>query len=251
MTGQGGAWKKWEWACYHLEALEAELNRISNDPERQVKFKSEFDAETWTYLFRVARTPDMQEAQLRVGDIVHNFRGALDHLVWGLAMHGPGPRPPDPSLIQFPMASNAKSFKSQVDSRLPCLSVEQRAIVKRYQPYRHTSTGRAMKVLRDLSNRDKHRLLVTAVVGAWDCKLKFHGIGCGIVSSEVFWSGMNAVKADAKIARISVVPDGSPKFSVKMEATGHWYVALAYGRPLMNALIDIRSVVQSILRELS
>ena len=102
------------------------------------------------------------ECGIHLGEIVHNFRSALDHLAW--AVVGPANRKglTDRQLrdIEFPLAQSRARFKSTATRCLPGLTDKERAFFETYQPYKRSAIGRAMRLLQVLSNLDKHRVVL-------------------------------------------------------------------------------------------
>jgi hypothetical protein len=106
-----------------------------------------------------------------LGDAVHNFRSALDHLVWQLILLNTGKDGTTEN--QFPIASTGAQYwsKGKNDSpslrsrRLKGVSEKHRIMIDRVQPYRTNEPGKieSLEALRDLSNYDKHRLLHTVL----------------------------------------------------------------------------------------
>lgn len=100
-----------------------------------------------------------------VGDLLHNLRCELDHLIWQLVLLNGG----KPSKShQFPICDSQADFETQKPRRLAGLTSEQIAAVEELQPYRIDEDARwhTLAVLRDLSNIDKHqRVHVSATTG--------------------------------------------------------------------------------------
>jgi len=102
---------------------------------------------------------------LLLGEVIQNFRSALDHLAW--AMVPPSTRNGLSAAarrrIYFPVARNRQNFWGSINTWLPDTSFEQRALIECYQPYRRTPKGRLIRRLRNLSDIDKHRIIIPAV----------------------------------------------------------------------------------------
>lgn len=114
-----------------------------------------------------------RDVGILIGEILHNFRGALDHAVWSLVhRHGTKNLPAKKQLlVQFPLSSTKKAFDDWLPGRLPGVPVAPyHAIFERYQPYKRSIEGEPMKHLRILTDLDKHRILlpVAALPGKGD-----------------------------------------------------------------------------------
>jgi hypothetical protein len=100
------------------------------------------------------------ELSIRVGEFIYNLRSALDHLVFALAWHDSGKKPTGSHerKLQFPIEDREKSFDARRNTLLKGVSDSNVALIERYQPYKRCDW---MGVLRDLSNTDKHRELLS------------------------------------------------------------------------------------------
>ena len=103
-----------------------------------------------------------------LGDVLHNFRCALDHLVCQLVLVNTGKECSGDS--QFPIASTGPAYwsdkkrgSSTRDWRLQGVSDEAKAVIDALQPYRthglRPNQIEVLDALRIFSNLDKHRLI--------------------------------------------------------------------------------------------
>lgn len=138
---------------------------------------------------------------LIIGDIVHNLRGALDHVAWYLADRYSPNRGEDTS-TQFPIVTSRRRFeRPPTQQMLRYLSPADIDIKEKLQPY-HTADppeDGALAYLQLLSNRDKHRTINTVVAApeflimtftpVRDCEVKnFASISAGLeVGAEAIW----------------------------------------------------------------
>jgi hypothetical protein len=95
-----------------------------------------------------------------VGEIVHNLRSALDHIVYQLVIHATNAPPPVVSKTQFPIFLDAAGFKHRGPLLLKGVGTKAAALIKAMQPF---ATGEGVKSplwhLSQLSNIDKHRTI--------------------------------------------------------------------------------------------
>jgi hypothetical protein len=111
---------------------------------------------------------------VRVGEIVHNLRSALDHVAWVLAASNtddvaalwePGTR----ERIMFPVAKTTEAFSSH--RLMPFISQAAKAALYPLQPHTrghpYQVARHPLAVLHDLWNIDKHRV-VHVGIGAID-----------------------------------------------------------------------------------
>jgi hypothetical protein len=116
-----------------------------------------------------ARIKDEPDPVLGVilGDLVHNLRSSLDHIVWQLALTSTSkPR----RQTSMPLATTPTDFASARRSLLRDVPGEAVAALERIQPYAHAVFGddpfrHPLTMLHELWNVDKHRRLVVA--SAW------------------------------------------------------------------------------------
>lgn len=90
---------------------------------------------------------------LAVSDCIHNLRSALDFLVFELTLYDSGKIQKD---TQFLICDNPESFQKRKRKRLVGLSDAHVNGIELYQPYNGAEWTR---ILRDISNPDKHRHL--------------------------------------------------------------------------------------------
>jgi hypothetical protein len=89
------------------------------------------------------------------GEALYNLRAALDYLVFALAWLDSGRVQRH---TQFPTADTLEQWRKQKTSRLKGVNVKHRGMIERYQPSRGCDWTR---MLRELSNPDKHRTLTS------------------------------------------------------------------------------------------
>ncbi len=144
-----------EWAGEKLDQLESLIQRAINDALEsdgdRMKVLGDF-------IFAVQR-----HAQRLISEYALHARAALDYIVFDLALHN---TKAEQEKTAFPLKSNPKKFPWKLDDvsglfkgvgPLEHLEPEQVALVERFQPYRLLPL---LHVLRELSNRDKHRHFV-------------------------------------------------------------------------------------------
>lgn len=125
------------------------------------------DPSTLEYL--VIDVPEIDPmASAIAGDIVHNLRGALDHLAWQLVLLDGGQ--PD-NRTAFPLHDSRHNDKGiqRVLTISPGVNDPRiMAAVEQMQPYKSAEHGQepatdALGIIQRLDNIDKHRLLLTVV----------------------------------------------------------------------------------------
>jgi hypothetical protein len=205
----------------HAEALQAEATRYLQRRPYTFFIESNADGTDQRLKVRVSSTPDMRKWALTVGDCLHNFRSALDHLIYAMAIHASGSDPPPRhDKLQFSIASAPERFQAW---RLGEMEKDTtiRAAVEAVQPYGgNAGDGRALLLLADLNNTDKHRLL--------------HVLNVAIVAADHLVSGLPAEQEYSVEPTLEPLVDGatllritSPAPSPKVEVNTQGTVAVA------------------------
>lgn len=170
------AFLKVERARQHLKELDQEVRRfVEVDPYRLL-LESDPDAAQGIVRFRTVGNRPIR-APLRfglmAGDVIHNLRSALDHVVYELAIKGGG----GGDRSQFPIIEKADEYRRHEGRFLEGVVEGQRAIIEGLQPYHvrtaHESGLPPVLTPRDalasniylmslgrLDNIDKHRILL-------------------------------------------------------------------------------------------
>jgi hypothetical protein len=150
-------------------ALVAELGslmaKVAPDADRFEK-SLEAGSNRLTYRVHGVPTPDL-EWSIRIGEVLHQLRSALDHLAWQLVLIDGG-RPSRQT--QFPILDHPPTAVSELLRQVH--DPEILGFVDWCQPYhggaggpltRFQAHGQPLWVLRCLNNIDKHRLLLVTL----------------------------------------------------------------------------------------
>lgn len=194
-----------------------------------------------------------------LGDVLHDWRSALDHLAWQLAIRA-GSVPPPPR-TEFPIFWDAGDFGRTRKSGAPAhgsglfkiqgLSAEDRTRIERTQPYyAGEPIMHPLWVLHELSNLDKHRAPPTTVTAS-SCVLSRPFVtGMRITNTEhvhgPFQDG--AVVARFKVQRDDgdtdpeMQVDGKASFAVLIEHAGH---RIRIGKTLQAIRAEVERIVET------
>jgi hypothetical protein len=210
---------KLERAHDHLDELRGEFRSfLEREP---YLLAQEFSAETsqLVWRFEVHEEPPLRWAVL-IGDVAHNLRSALEYVMWQLVLAN-GEEPNEQT--QFPIALRETLFRPQG------ISKDHEAIVRELQPFTAVGTELAhpLYVLRQISNRDKHRVLHTtlAVLGAAGYSIHDTEDIAAIGEYEVTFG---TIEPGAEVFRVFVKPSG-PNPSARL--TGKTQLAIAFDWP--------------------
>ncbi len=194
-----------------------------------------FDPETGDYLLwvRVRENTPLEWSTL-IGDIVHNFRTALDHLAWQLVKKGGGNPSGDtafPIFSKDPFASKDKRPRERFRKSTKGMHPDDITLIKELQPYQRPEglDTDLLYQLSRLSNWDKHRELHLAgqslegttfrINQARDCSV-------GLKYSRPFGAFVHGTV----VAQFGVVRTG-PNPEVDMDIHAALGVAFAEGGP--------------------
>jgi hypothetical protein len=147
----------------HLRALENEIFAwLQLKPcEGRVEFKSPLMGR---YTAHLVHRPDTVRWALIFGDCIHNLRATLDHLMYAIALHqNPALGEQRASKVAFVIANDAEAYADAKRSRklADVLSPAVLAALEAVQPHNrpHKTHPPLLRLLRDLNDADKHRMI--------------------------------------------------------------------------------------------
>jgi hypothetical protein len=194
--------------------LELNAWRIGGNYERATK----------TFEFRTHLTKQPPAVLgIVLGDIAHNLRSALDHIAWTLALRTSRGEPSRKTA--FPLARSPEDFHGRACQRmLRDIPPKFLALIESLQPYQPRGEldfdPTWLGVLREMSNTDKHRLVVAAPTTfelAGNPRFDFEAIRDvgDLGHAQIFYGGPID---DAVVARIEIEPLGpNPKMNMHLE----------------------------------
>jgi hypothetical protein len=157
-------------ALEHLQSFEAEAAVwLRRHPYRLIHDR---DLQTGEKLLIVDLTEPVPPAFATIiGDCLHNFRSALDNLVYELAIAriGIDPLPERRArMLEFPIIADRTMNSRECRNKIGCIHPDAQAIIKDLQPYQGGRGGRSnlLWVLHELSVKDKHRFPHLGVASA-------------------------------------------------------------------------------------
>jgi hypothetical protein len=155
-----GPFLKIDRAIQHFEFLQAQMDAFAESEAASVRTEVDREARCYT-LWITQEKPIPLEWSVIIGDVAHNLRSALDHLVWQLALLNlEGRRAPGD--IYFPIYSDPDKYAtSDVRKRLGRdLAGTHLARVEEFHVNRRRDElWHALRFLNALSRIDKHRSL--------------------------------------------------------------------------------------------
>lgn len=141
-----------------------EVERALNDPKEE-RIVIDYDPEQGCHLssLLIKELPPVDLA-LTLGECVHALRGALEYVTWRLAWKAKAREPTDKEArkIQFPICDEPAWFSGS--AVLKHVKKEAAKELALHQPYAEklapAHDPALLSLLRDLSNQDKHRLIL-------------------------------------------------------------------------------------------
>lgn len=167
-------------ATIHAQTVKNEVSALMDRNPYSVLQKVNTDSTRYSIVIRVNEAPAIRRWSLMIADCFFNLRCSLDHLIYAVACHESSPQPPAyEDKLQFPIVDDPTNFQKAVaeQKRLGAISDRVRAAIERYQPYNrpHPNVPPLLSILRDLTNRDKHKLLPLAMHSVATASLGFVG----------------------------------------------------------------------------
>jgi hypothetical protein len=247
-----GCLLKMQRAQKHFEELQDTAKAfVRSDPYAVV---NEPDAKRNHYVARlkIERQPPPELSPI-IGDIIHNARSSLDHLVWLLIKRvGNKPelgRPQFPIFTVDPFDPRAHRTKKDQKDALRTwkrhtrgLDTVDEGIIKRLQPYKspYDPILHPLARLNELSNWDKHRELhfVGQAVAVTGTRI-LEGVSPH-VAIKPFWflPDMKVLKEGTVIARYKArrVPEGEPQVNTNVKLAVE--IAFGEGSPLEGLRVE-------------
>lgn len=162
-----GCWAKIERANEHIKYLTEELQRFLEDNAGRYRIVAQLHDKRDDRLFVVKAFDDgIAPVPLRlcviVGEVLHQLRSSLDHLIWALARRkhaNPGFK------IGFPVCETRDKYEKSIKNGIvKGISGKTLPLIEAVQPYRESAPRKSpLFILDDLNITDKHKLLMVAV----------------------------------------------------------------------------------------
>jgi hypothetical protein len=248
MIDLSGARTKLDRAQQQLLALgHALIAFVEREPYQLVeRVEPHPDGELADYVYVVSSLrPTRPEYSVHIGEILHNFRSALDYLVYAAATRHSW-------TTQFPIFHHAADWPRK--SRLMLRAVPQRfvRIVEEVQPYHlENPHEHLLAKLNYLSNTDKHRLLTTTATALSEAVPTFLPERDVAAIHDVAFN-VGVLEEGQELVRLVIEPSG-PHPAVAM--SGVFHLAITFrdpypsgreidGQSVMRVLFDIGRYIE-------
>lgn len=186
MIDLSGAMLKLDRANQQRDALLVEIAAIGDREPLTFFHEVNADASQYTFYF-VEPEPAVPFADwaLIVGECLFNYRCALDHLVYAMAVAESGTDPPPGErYLMFPICRDGAAY-SKTKWRIKTLCAECQALIKGLQPNKRLGENNPLQWLEDLHTSDKHRLLTLCYYAPIHAAVGFDG--CVPGSQYTIW----------------------------------------------------------------
>ncbi len=250
-----GPLAKLDRAWLHMRTLNREVGAFKRSKTHF--YTSEVDSQTGETVVRIwiTREPPSIRWGLLVGDITHNLRSALDHLIWQLILLS-GNKPTRNN--QFPIYRVEKDYwaipenrsRNNRDRLLAGVAEDYRTPIDEVQPYAALDRGedpatRYLAHLGWLSNIDKHQVVHAAFIGsnaAFTDWLKVSAEPGGGFTTVTYAVGLLENGAEVYRVRLS-----KPQAKVEMEGDVPLYIGLGDGRLAVGDLKRLVGIIDGYL----
>ena len=150
-----GVYAKVERAHSQLRSLESDLGKYCDQQRLMIVHRRESDRQIWVFVGETPRVP--VEFSVRIGEIVHNLRSALNHLVWQLVIAN---GETTDRRNEYPIFREEHRYENESKRKLRGVEPHGKSMIRSYQPYQvHGGIGSQLWLLHVMSTNDKHRHL--------------------------------------------------------------------------------------------
>jgi hypothetical protein len=260
-----GCWAKFDRAKEHVETIRTRvLDALGEDPV-PIPLTRRYNSNTRCVVYAIGSVPKAPEGLgVVVGDAIHNFRSALDHLWWQLAIRNLREEPTDREApdIQFPILSDP-SFRGDPQKwtqhrYLRHVDHAHVSKIEAIQPYNQDDPdATSLAILADLSNVDKHRVVHVVLAAAHQAQFQIPSLdryvdcvpdpridGTFVITS---YAPESPLRAGNEILVVPVTSTG-PNPDVDLHAWLTGTVVVGQSLRLMDALDAIGTQVETILK---
>lgn len=207
---------KWARGLSHLSDLQDQILQWDAGGHTWAELTVDHTGRHLASILRVDATPPLAEMSLLLGDAVHNMRSALDALAWELCHLG-GNKPTNPNQVYFPAALTESKWR-EAGAHLKSMPPAFIERIRRNQPYLANPPANALlAVLAEMSNRDKHRGMISASASAstFEAEFEINHDDLGQTTSKGTVDGFDMQPMGGNF---NALLDGNPYFSIETSA---------------------------------
>lgn len=226
-------------AQHHLNELQREVGKLFA-PDEVCTTVADFNEEGKPAL-RVQNIPKPDpRIGVIIGDVAHNLRSALDHLIYQLCIPLGASEPMDPNEPAFPITSSSDKWRTS-RWRLKQARRGTKTRVERFQPYHRRKNPDTWLLwqLREISDIDKHRLLHVAPAAIDAHQIGWKSTGPG----RVVFHGYNVRKAPLKENARAVWWDIDAPPEAKVEVEANLVLGIAFDKTTPSKALRNQRVI--------
>ena len=251
-------------AWNQIDGIKAELSAFVKSDVYVPKIEFNTDTHWLTISVHVKKNPPLMWG-VQIGEIIHNLRSALDHIVWELFMLDNLRQPARGTRLQFPIFETMAGFDGRGRSQF-LLGIGPNAVglIRSQQPFPECDggTGEGKKSplwhLKELSDADKHRTLhlTGTLIETFD--FTFPPLKQPISIQERVVNNPGPIHEDTILARVHI-PGCSEWPFTENHVNGELRTDIAFdhGTPAVGAwlvfptLVNIANRVERIIRKIT
>jgi hypothetical protein len=248
------AFAKLERAKAHSEALRADIHEVGQGNRYRIPVTFEKDADTGGGRLVIGEVPaHPAKWGLMLGDAIHNYRCALDHAWWELAIRQLGRQPTEKEAraIQFPINKPTSAWAP--GNYVKWVGKAATKVARDAQPDRGLDAKELhpFEALRRLSNEDKHRFVhpTVNVYHAMEFEIRFGGEEGKVYPDAELGTFIKIEQPAAPGKEVLIFPPDSPVFEpdTEWEARLTGYVAVAGRWDVLQVVDGIRDWITTVL----
>lgn len=246
-----------------LKGIETELRAFVKSDFYEPRIEFDAQSQILTAKVHIKNAPDPMWG-VRIGEVIHNCRSALDYVIWELYILN-NRRAPITKQNQFPVFETQLGFNNRgVGKFLDGIGSRAIDLIKSEQPFpkNEGGTGEGIKSplwhLHELSNADKHRRIYLTSALIEEFKFTFPPLKQSVIVRNQVRSNPGPIKEDTILARAYFSgctdwPFAEPyvnselrtdiAFDQRTPAVGGWLV--------FATLVDVANRTERILKRIS
>jgi len=222
-----GIWEKIKRADEHIKNLDLDITSfLQSDIYKIVGYPQ---SETREHVLRVMGPPPPLRFSVIAGEVIHQCRSALDHLIWQLVLANQGT--PD-RRHEFPICETTGKFKEACDRRkIKGISSIAARIIESIQPYNNPKgfEWHPLWVLHSMDITDKHKLLMVVIATA-------------SLSGQM-------LSIDPGQSNVNILGFSEPKWPSRPTEDGTEIFRIRLGEPAPQMNVDVKPAIQVAFEE--
>ena len=188
-----------------IERVDEHINNLDNEIKTFIgtfQIVSEPNDDATESIIRIVGSEPPLHLAVITGEIIHQLRSSLDHLVWQLVIAN---KNTPTRQHQFPICDTHEEFKKSCKrGNIKGISTSASSIIESRQPYSKSKdvNKNFLHILREIDNSDKHRLLTFLVTKGFSRELKIGSVKSPKInnSNPITITGISPPNKDQRIS---------------------------------------------------